>query len=41
MSPGDVLNSAGTVGLAMIMWSLCGFIACLGSLCYLGIWYPV
>ena len=42
MSPGDVLESSGSVGLSLVMWTICGLICCMGALCALelGLLYP-
>ena len=42
MSPGDVLESSGSVGLSLVMWSTCGIISSLGALCALelGLLFP-
>ncbi|XP_013381450.1 b(0,+)-type amino acid transporter 1 isoform X2 [Lingula anatina] len=34
ISPGGVISSTGSIGLALVVWAGCGILAILGSLCY-------
>jgi len=34
ISPKGVLMEAGSVGMSMVVWSLCGFLSMIGALCY-------
>ena len=34
VSPKGVIQEVGSVGLSLVVWTVCGFLAMLGALCY-------